>query len=55
MLERHDRQVLELARARNEAVTRTLPQAERSNVAATPAEADLVLVRAMRCMLRHAP
>jgi len=31
-----------------------LPQAVRSNIAAMPAEAALVLVRAMRCMLQRA-
>ena len=53
MLDRPDRQALELARARNEAVTRTLPQAERSHVVPTLAEAALVLVRAIRCILRR--
>ncbi|MGA0588870.1 hypothetical protein ACO2Q2_17375 [Dyella sp. KRB-257] len=53
-LDHPDRQTLELARARNEAMTRVLPQAERITIVPTPAEAALVLVRAMRCMLRRA-
>jgi hypothetical protein len=47
-------EMLELARTHNEAVPRTLPQAGRSRVAPTSTEAALVLVRATRCMLRHA-
>src|SRR5690242_1546188 len=53
MLARHDGQVLELARTCNEAMTQPLPQATRATTAPTLAEAALVLVRAMRCMLRR--
>jgi hypothetical protein len=52
-LANHGRQVLELARTRNETVTQPLPQAGRATIVPTPAEAALVLVRAMRCMLRR--
>jgi hypothetical protein len=45
--------VFELARTRNEAVTQPLPKAGRAPIAPMPAEAALVLVRAMRCMLRQ--
>jgi hypothetical protein len=45
--------VFELARTRNEAVTQPLPHAGRATIAPTPAEAALMLVRAMRCMLRR--
>ena len=52
MLDRRDRLTLDLACARNEAVTQPLPQAKRATITPTPAEAALMLVRAMRCMLR---
>ena len=52
MLDRRDRLTLDLACARNEAVTQPLPQAESQRVAPTLTEVALVLVRAMRCMLR---
>jgi len=53
MFDHPDRWARELARARNEAVTRTPPQAKRPHVAPTPAEAALVLVRALYPMLRQ--